>query len=177
MLIEASADEPSARDPLGAIEERLFEARLRPHRSLTAANFRLFMLICGLIAFVSSAPFVIMGAWPVGGFMGLDVLFLYWAFRANFRAARGYEDVVVTPLELMLAKVNPQGLRREWRFNPVWVRLQKVEHEEFGIQRLSLHSRGQSVEVAAFLGPDAKAEFAARLTRALGEARRGPRYS
>ena len=42
--------------------------------------------------------------------------------------------------------------------------------------RLDLVSRGKSVEVAAFLGPGEKADFADALTRALAEARRGPRY-
>ena len=157
--------------------ERLFDVRIRPHRSLTPANFRVLILVFALVAVVSSIPFVVMGAWPVGGFMGLDIVALYIAFRANFRAARAYEDVVVTPLELLLAKVNPKGARREWRFNPTWVRLDREEHVEFGLQRLSLRSRGDSVEVAAFLGPDAKADFASHLSRALGEARRGPRYS
>ena len=155
----------------------LMNVRLTPHRSLTARNVRLVMVLFSLVGLVSSIPFVLMGAWPVAGFMGLDVLLLYLAFQANFRAARAYEHVVVTPLELLLAKVSARGLRREFRFHPAWVRLNKEEHEEFGIQRLSLRSRGASVEVAGFLGPDAKATFAAGLTQALREARRGPRYS
>ncbi len=114
---------------------RLLDVRLRPHRSLTAANFRLVMIIFSLIGIVGSLPFIAMGAWPVAGFMGADVLVLYLAFKANFRAARAYEDVIVTPLELLLAKVNPRGARREFRFHPAWVRLDKTEHEEFGYQQ------------------------------------------
>ncbi len=156
---------------------RLLDVRLTPHRSLTTRNVRLVMVLFSLVGTVSSIPFIIMGAWPVAGFMGLDVVLLYLAFQANFRAARAYEHVVVTPLELLLAKVNARGLRREFRFHPAWVRLNREEHVEFGIQRLSLRSRGCSVEVAGFLGPDAKAAFATGLTLALSEARRGPRYS
>ena len=99
------------------------------------------------------------------------------AFRANFRAARAYEDVNLTPLELQVAKVSAKGVKAEWRFHPSWVRLQKEEHEEFGLQKLALVSRGQSVEIADFLGPDEKARFAAHLAEALAEARRGPRFS
>ena len=164
-----AADHPS--------EQRLLDVRLRPHRSLTALHFRVLMLVFSLAGIVASLPFVVMGAWPVAGFMGVDVLILYVAFKANFKAARAYEDVVVTPLELFLAKVSARGLRREFRFHPAWVRLDKEEHEEFGIQHLSLRSRGRSVEVAGFLGPDDKARFASGLTAALNEARRGPRFS
>ena len=53
----------------------------------------------------------------------------------------------------------PKGRRAEWRFHPAWVFIDKVEHQEFGLQRLALRSRGTSVEVAGFLGADAKADF------------------
>ena len=160
-----------------AAEIVLFDVRLVPHRSLTPSHFRVLMGIIALAGTVSSLPFVILGAWPVAGFMGLDVLLIYLAFRTNFRAARAYEDISVTPLELMIAKVSAKGAKAEWRFHPAWVRLDKIEHAEFGVQHVTLSSRGRRVEVAGFLGPDAKADLASGLTRALSEARRGPRFS
>ena len=173
-----SADHPPATSGLGdAQSRRLLDVRLVPHRSLTTKNVRLVMILFSLVSVASSVPFIVMGAWPVAGFMGLDVILLHLAFRASFRSALGYEHVLVTPMELMLAKVTPRGLRSEYRFHPAWVRLDREEHEEFGIQRLSLHSRGRRVEVAAFLGPDAKATFASGLSKALSEARRGARFS
>lgn len=157
-------------------EDVLFHARLRPHRSMTRAQVRLLLVAVFLVSFGATLPFVLMGAWPVAGFMGLDVLAVYWAFRCSFRAARAYEDVRVTMLELLLAKVTPRGSRAEWRFNPSWVRLEKQSHEEFGMQRLDLVSSGRRVEVGGFLGPDEKAQLATNLTRALAQARRGVRY-
>lgn len=158
-------------------ERRIFATRLVPHRSLTRRNFHILIMIFAASSFFSTLPFVILGAWPVAGFMGLDVALFYLAFRANFRAARAYEDVNVTALELQIAKVSAKGEKAEWRFHPSWVRLQKDEHEEFGVQRLALVSRGQSIEIAQFLGPGEKARFAAHLSAALAEARRGPRFS
>lgn len=169
-----SAD--TSRAFLSAPDHVLLDVRLRPHRSLNGGQFRILMALVALLGTASSLPFVIAGAWPVGGFMGLDILVVYLAFRASFRSARAYEDISVTPLEMLLAKVTAKGQRAEWRFHPAWVRVDKVEHEEFGLQRLSLRERGRSVEVAGFLGADAKADFASRLTRALAEARRGPRF-
>jgi uncharacterized membrane protein len=165
----ADPDDPSLR--------RILSVRIYPHRSLTRRNFHILMMVFLLISFATTVPFVIIGAWPVAGFMGLDVALFFFAFQANFRAARAYEDVRVTPVELLLAKMSPEGRRAEWRFNPCWVRLDKQDHAEFGIQRLALVSRGQSVELANFLGPDEKAHFAEGLSRALAEARRGPRFS
>lgn len=163
-----------AQDPT---ERRIFATRLVPHRSLTRRNFRLLLMLFAAACFFSSLPFMLLGAWPIAGFMGLDLLLFYLAFRANFRAARAYEDINVTPLELQIAKVSPRGVKAEWRFHPSWVRLQKETHEEFGVQRLALVSRGQSLEIANFLGAAEKASFAADLSAALAEARRGPRFS
>lgn len=161
-------------DPLDPV---LFATRLHPHRSLTRRQFRWLLTGVAAVSTVATLPFVIMGAWPVAGFMGLDVLAVYVAFEASFRSARAYEDVEVTTIQLTLAKVSPKGRRAEWRFNPVWVRLERQDHEEFGTQRLDLVARADRIEVAAFLGPDAKGRFADDLGRALAEARRGYRYN
>ena len=158
-------------------DQPIFEARLHPHRSLTRGQFRVLLAAVAAVGICASMPFVIMGAWPVAGFFGLDVLMVYLAFSASFRAARAYEDLVLTPLELLVAKVSAKGHRAEWRFNPNWVRLEREDHDEFGTQRLALVSRGLRLELAAFLGPDAKADLAGRLSRALEQARRGLFYS
>ena len=158
-------------------DTQIFAARLAPHRSLDSRQFRVLIMVFCACGFFVSLPFLVIGAWPVAGFMGLDVLLLWLAFRANFRSARACEEVRVTPYELSLAKVSARGARREWRFSPLFVRLEKDEDEEFGVQRLALVSRGRSVELATFLGPDARADLARDLSRALNEARRGPRYS
>jgi len=164
---------------LGAGPEnlRLFSARLKPHRSLNRRNFRVLMGIFTGASIFSTLPFVLLGAWPVAGFMGVAVANFYFAFRASFRAASAFEDVEVTFFELMLAKVSAEGERAEWRFNPAFVRLEREEDDEFGTQRLALVSRGKAVEIAAFLGPADKADLATDLSRALAEARRGPRFS
>jgi uncharacterized membrane protein len=155
-------------------EPKIFSAVITPHRSLGATGFLLLMLVIGGISFASGVMFLLLGAWPVFGFLGLDVLLVYWAFRVNYRAARAYEEVTVTASELMVRKVNHRGGVREWTLNPVWVRLDRIVHEEFGIERLFLVSHGRRLSIAGFLGPEEKASFARALSTALGEAKRGP---
>ena len=150
----------------------MFAARLSPNNSLGPRGVAIVLAGVGLVSFTVSLPFVLLGAWPVGGFFGLDVLALWLAFRAASRRARAYEEVFVTRVDLLLRKVSAQGERSEWRFNPAWVRLGRDEHAEFGVQRLTLRERGRSVSVGGFLGPDEKAEVAAALGEALREARR-----
>jgi uncharacterized membrane protein len=102
------------------------------------------------------------------------VLLIYVAFRANFRAARAYEEVTVTASELTVRKISHRGAVREWTLNPLWVQLERIVHEEFGVERLFLVSRGRRLPIAAFLGPHEKESFARALSKALGEAKRGP---
>jgi uncharacterized membrane protein len=157
-----------------AQEPTIFSATITPHRSLGRAGFIVLMLIIGLVSFAAGMVFLIAGAWPVFGFFGLDVVLIYWAFRANYRAARAYEEVVVTASELRVRKVSHRGQVVEWTLNPLWTRLDKQTHGEFGIEKLLLVSRGEKVAVASFLGPDEKEDFAAALGAALIEAKRGP---
>ncbi len=156
-----------------ALEPTIFSATITPHRSLGRADFLIVMGIFGGVSFVSGIAFLLMGAWPVCGFFGLDVLLLYWAFRLNYRHAAAYEQVTMTPVALTVRKVSHRGQAREWVLNPLWVRLEKIVHEEFGIERLLLISRGKQLAIANFLGPDEKASFAVALGNALNEAKRG----
>jgi uncharacterized membrane protein len=163
-----------AHDNAGIDEPTLFSATLIPHRSLGRTGFLAVMLLIGGISFAAGLVFFLAGAWPVVGFLGLDVLLVYWAFRVSYRTAAAYEQVTMTPTALKVRKVSHRGEVAEWTLNPVWVRLQRDEHEEFGIERLFLVSHGRRLPVAGFLGPKEKASFAAALSAALGEARRGP---
>jgi uncharacterized membrane protein len=146
-------------------EPALFAARLAPHRSLSRAGFVLVMAVLGAVSFAAGTVF---------RFFGLDVLLVYWAFRANYRAAAAYEDVVVTPSELRVRKVSHRGQVAEWALNPLWARLDYEIDEEFGLQRLYLVSRGRKLVIAAFLPPQEKESFAAALAAAIAEAKRGP---
>jgi uncharacterized membrane protein len=165
---------PDPDGPEQSPEATIFSAVLTPHRSLSPTGFLIFMLVLGGLSFVSGMVFLMHGAWPIFGFFGLDVLLVYWAFRINYRGARAYEVVTVTASELKLRKVSHHGRVSEWTLNPLWVRLDRDEHAEFGIERLYLVSRGRRLPIAGFLGPDEKASFAHALSAALGEAKRGP---
>jgi uncharacterized membrane protein len=155
-------------------EPTLFSAKLTPHRSLGRQGFLLVMLAVAGISFAAGLFFFILGAWPVVGFLGLDVALIYWAFRANYRAAEAYEEVRVTPSELTLRKVSARGEIAQWSANPLWVRLEQARHAEFGLEKLFLMSRGRRLSIGAFLPPSEKESFARALLTALGEARRGP---
>src|SRR3954464_8699453 len=155
----------------------LFSAPLTPHRSLNRTGFLVLMGFLSLVSFATGVAFLLMGAWPVFGFFGLDVLVIYWAFRINFRRAAASEEISVTPSELRVRRVSHRGHVVEWVLNPLWVQLDQKSHAEFGIEKLYLLSRGRRISIASFLGADEKASFAKALSAALQAARRGPTYN
>src|SRR5882757_7764870 len=158
-------------------QPKLFSARLTPHRSLNRTGFLVLMAFLTAVSFAAGIAFLLMGAWPVFGFFGLDVLVIYWAFRINFRRAAAIEEISVTPSELRVRRVSHRGHVVEWVLNPLWVRLDQKTHAEFGIERLYLVSRGRHVSIGSFLGPDEKASFAKALMAALQAAKRGITYN
>ena len=155
-------------------EPTLFSALLTPHRSLGSAGFIVLMAVIVAVSFAGGLVFTIVGAWPVAGFFGLDAVLIYWAFRVNYRAADAYEEVTVTPSELRVKKVTHKGEVSEWSLNPLWTQLERESHEDFGLIGLFLVSRGKRLSVGRFLGPLEKESFAAALSTAIAEAKRGP---
>lgn len=158
-------------------QPQLFSALLTPHRSLNRTGFLVVMAFVGIVSFAAGLAFLLMGAWPVLGFFGLDALAIYWAFRINFRRAKASEEILVTPSELRLRRVSHRGHVMEFVLNPLWVQLDRKVHAEFGIEKLYLVSKGRRIAIASFLGPDEKASFANALAAGLQAARRGPTYN
>src|SRR6267142_2940853 len=163
-------------DP-GPAQPELFSAQLIPHRSLNRSGFLVLMAFLSVISFAAGIAFLLMGAWPVFGFFGLDVLAIYWAFRVNFLRGRASEEISVTPSELRLRRVSHRGHVVEWVLNPLWVQLDQKGDAEFGIERLYLVSKGRRVSIGSFLGADEKASFAKALMAALQSAKRGITYN
>ena len=129
----------------------------------------LMAAIC-CVSFGTGLLFFMLGAWPVIGFMGLDVLLIYVAFKLNFRALRLYEAVDLTPEALTVTRVQPSGKAQVWSFNPYWVRL-KLDSRAGRSSELSLSSHGDRLVFASFLTDPEREDFAEALGAALTQAK------
>lgn len=156
-----------------AQEDTAFRAVLYPHRSLSPRGFLLVMSAIGIVSFVAGMVFWWIGAWPVFGFLGLDVLLIYWAFRANYRAARASELVELDHDRLTLTRYDTKGRKIAFDFNPYWVRVHFSELTG-GQTKLALTSHGRKVEFGTYLNNDERREFASVLKDRLARARLGP---
>ncbi len=147
-------------------EPLLFDALLTPHRSLSPRGFAVLMAAICVVSFSAGLGFFLAGAWPVIGFLGLDVLLIYVAFRVNIRRGRMYESLRLTRAALTVQRVDHWGKATRWLFQPTWLQVMIDEPPRHESQ-LTLRSHGRSVTVGAFLTPAERLDVARALRRAL----------
>ena len=150
---------PAKRNDAKETDKITFRAVLTPNRSLSPTGFLVLMLAIGVVSFVIGVVFTYMGAWPVMGFFGLDVVLIYFAFRANYRAGRAFETVEVTPDTLTVIRFAKDGRSERFDFQTYWVRI-FLDEEPSGRTHLRLRSHGKDFVFGRFLGDDERREFA-----------------
>jgi len=150
----------------------LFQAELRPHRSLTPRGFAWLLMLVASTCFLSGLLFWSMGAWPIAGFFGLDLLAIQIAFRMNYRAARAAEIVEMTGEKLTVRRIAPDGSEQGYEFNPYWAKFEVERHPEWGVTAMAIASHGRKLPLGGFLGPDDRDSFAKAFSAALADARR-----
>jgi uncharacterized membrane protein len=148
-----------------------FRAVLAPHRSLPPAGFVALMAGVGAVGFLAGLAFFLIGAWPVVGFIGLDVLLIYLAFRLNYRSGLLRETVDLVPDALTVTRYHPSGHREQFTFNPYWVRVELTEGRD-GRTDLKLRLHDRVVSFGRFLTDEERRDLAGTLSGALADTRR-----
>jgi uncharacterized membrane protein len=136
-----------------------FSTSLQPHRSLSPEGFRWLIGAAVAANLVIGVPMVVVGAWPVFGFMGLDILLLWLLFKRSYLDARRSENLVLTDRELIVERLSPDGEREEHRLDAYWMRLEIDDDAE----RLAAVSRGSRLVLGRFLSPGERRELADEL--------------
>lgn len=162
-FVAAAGSQPMTDDPQ---TPPTFRAVMTPHRSLGPKGFVILMTLLCLVNFGVGLTFWMLGAWPIMGFCGLDVLLVYLAFRASYRSGRAYESIDLASGELTLTRVDAKGAAERFIFNPYWVRVALTEAVD-GRTELSLTSHGRRLVFARFLSDDERREIAEALQGAL----------
>ena len=150
-----------------------FDAVLQPHTSLGPQGFLLLMAVIGVISFTAGVAFIMVGSWPVYGFVGLDIVLVYVAYKSNFRDTRRYETVKLTDKQLIVERVGPTGKRKKWTFQTYWLKID-LEDPPTPESALMLRSHGKVLEIGSFLAPHEKLDLATTLRRELNKLQRPP---
>jgi uncharacterized membrane protein len=161
------------RDTSGDEGRAVFDVLLTPHRSLSPRGFLMLMGFVCAISFTAGLIFFLAGAWPVVGFLGLDVLLIYVAFRINYRRAQMYETLHLTARALTVRRVNHWGAESRWSFQPAWLQILMDDPPGHSSQ-LTLRSHGNSLVIGSFLTPGERQDLAHALRSALAETRAVP---
>ena len=143
-----------------------FDAELMPHRSLGLRGFRILFGVLVAPNLVVGGAFFYSGAWPVFGFMGIDLALLYFLFRLNYRDAKQRETIRLTDSALVVHRVGANGEETRWSLEPYWLRVEMdapPRHDSV----LALIARDQRLIVGSFLTPEERLELALALRRAL----------
>lgn len=142
---------------------------LTPNRSLSDRGFNLIMALIGAASLVVGLAFLSMGALPVIGFFGLDVLAIWLAFRWHRRSQQERTRVRITAETLDLHHVFANGREKRAQIPSAFAR---IELDEPALPRSDLrieHGRTAFV-IGRFLTPKQRQALAATLREALRRA-------
>lgn len=154
-------------------DDVLLDAHVRPNRSLGGPAFIVLMTAIAVISFTAGLAFLALGAWPVLGFFGLDVLIVWLAFRLNYRDGRRLERIHITPEAIHVMRRWPTGYETLYRLPSAWTRL-VVDHEDEPEVQPRLTAMGKHVLVGSVLSPRERRELAGAIAEALDKARANP---
>ena len=146
------------------------DAVLQPSRSLSARGFNLVMLAMGGVSFAMGIAFLSAGFTPIAGFLGLDILLLWWMFRRSFRELAQRTYVRVTASSLDLRHIDGRGRQIEASLPSAFARVE-LDEKARPQGRLLLAAGDKAYIVGKFLTPEERASFAASLRNALLAAR------
>jgi uncharacterized membrane protein len=140
-----------------------------PSNSFSPRAMRVVTLLLVGLAAIGAAVFAALGAWPVAGFLGAEVLLAAWLIaRHGRRAGHAVEEVAIEHGRLVVRARDARGRETQTALDPAWAR---VEHAADG--RLLLVSRGVRAEVGRFLAEDERDAFAEALRRLIARHRPG----
>ncbi len=147
--------EPTDHNPHNADGDIRFSRVLRPHRS---SSERAVKIVTGFVLCLfipTGMVFLLVGAWPVFGFMGLEVIALIFALRYNHKVGSAFEAITLTDNEFRHSKVNHWGKRKHTSFQPQWLQVRIDEPS----QQLIAGTHGKRVVIGKFLTDDEREEL------------------
>ena len=163
-----SSGSPEAYGPL------LFEAVIRPHRSLSPRGLRWLLAAIAGAGSLVAVRFWMIGAWPVIGFFILEVGLAALLLYLNHRSARAQEKVLLHGDRLRLVTIGPSGTSSERSLPSAWLTIRLEEHPRRALRLLAC-TRTAHAEIGLALGEVEKRDLAHALRSALHAARH-PRF-
>jgi len=146
------------------------DAVISPNRSLSRTGMHVLLSVVIAFNLLIAIFLLVLGAPPVLPFLGLDVLAIWLALRASFRAAERRERVRVTAEAVTVSREDERGARVVWTSPTAFTGVdldQPDEHEA----RVRLRIYRKRLTLARALSPPERVAFADALRQAIRDAR------
>jgi uncharacterized membrane protein len=146
------------------------DATLTPNRSLSERGFAIGMAIVAVVFFLTGLMFWSMGAAPILGFFGLDMVAIWLAFRLSFQQQREQTHIMVTARAIRMHHTDTKGRTKQAEVPTGFARVELDEPLTPASWLRIEHGRTAWV-IGRFLTVDERKSFAAALRKALQAAR------
>ena len=153
-------------------ETAVFEAILYPHRSLGRRGYIILGGGTALIMGAYALTFLLIGAWPIFGFIGAEWLLFWFLFSKHLRGDRRAERLRLYPDRLVVERLDGKGRFSSFSLQPYWLQVVLARAAEPD-NALYLRSHGKDLEIGAFLSAPERRDFAGELTTVLGHLKAG----
>jgi uncharacterized membrane protein len=137
-----------------------------PHRSLSSRGLALILCFLGVVSLSVTTMFWFLGAWPIAGFNGGEMLLAAFLLSAHAKSRRAREVLLLTAQDLRILRFDENGGRTERSLPAGWLNV-ILEERPGRVPALYLVTHGRSEEVARVLGEPQKRDLAEALKDAL----------
>jgi uncharacterized membrane protein len=150
-----------------------FSAEIRPQRSASERGINVFILVLAPIFLAPGIGFALVDAWPVAGFLGLDLAVLYGALRFSLRAGRARERITIGGGRVRVTRTDPRGRAETWDAPLDAARIAPTGQP--GVSGgVAIHVHGSAIAVGRWLDAEDRRHLSDELLAAARGARASP---
>jgi uncharacterized membrane protein len=151
--------------------EPVLEVRMARGVSSYPRSFKWLLVGFACLCLAVSGGFALLGAGPVLGFSGLELILLFVLLRSSFRKASSEEGLSVAGDATIVRRGGPKGRYVAAELESYWLR---IEPNHAGAQGIILRARAQKIAVGVGLPANEVRDLTAALHGALHRVKSAP---
>jgi len=137
--------------------------KIYPNNSLSQKGFYILMIFITLPSLFIGGMFFFMGAWPVLGFMGLELILIYIFFKILFYKNNFYEHITLDKRKFNIHYSNKNKIFNTIALEPTWLKV-NIENKN---KTLVITTHGKTIELGKCLALKEKTNLAETIKSAL----------
>ena len=139
----------------GRTNDILLEAYLSPSVAIKLSAVRWILSLFGCVCVLMGVTFALIGAQPVLGFMGIEIVLLFAVYQFCVRNSRIVEQIILSGHSLLFRRIDRYGNISITNLEPLWLRVE-IGTAKGVFRHIILASKGRTYNVGVFLTPEEK---------------------